>query len=326
VPEKYLEENNNLGLFRNFETTKKVVLPTEYLTKFQDPATAAMVGIYNFNYHLLFVALAIVILVGWLLYAILKNFTELRQNKVFNFVHSNLIEIVWTTVPALVLLSLASPSFSLLYSLDEISSPKLSLKIIGHQWYWSYETSDVGFCSNNGNNSPLKYASYLVPEKYLEENNNLGLFRNFETTKKVVLPIKTHVRLLTTSADVLHSWTIPSFGLKIDACPGRLNQTYLYIKRVGVFFGQCSEICGVNHGFMPVAVIAVSSEQYSTFLMEQTPDPNSVPAPKKKKLSIEEIMQIFKEVGVVDLKDSDKDKEVGVGLKDSENTNEKKSS
>ena len=213
---------------------------TMYQLGFQDPATTTMEGIYLFNLHLLFIIIAIVLLVVWLLFVILRNFSELTNSNPLNFTHSNTIEIIWTSIPALILLSLASPSFSLLYSLDEISNPELTLKILGHQWYWSYEMSDFNSCSENHS---LKYSSYMLTNESLKENNSIGFFRNLETNKRVVLPTNTHLRLLITAVDVLHSWTIPSFGVKVDACPGRLNQANLFIKRFGVFFGQCSEIC-----------------------------------------------------------------------------------
>lgn len=207
---------------------------------FQDPATTTMEGIFLFNLHLLFIIIGIVLIVSWLLFLVLKNFMELTNSKVKNFTHSNIIEIVWTSLPAFILLSLASPSFSLLYSLDEISNPELTLKILGHQWYWSYELSDFNYCSTINH---LRYSSYMLTNEFLKEKVSIGFFRNLETNKRVVLPTNTHLRFLISSIDVLHSWTIPSFGIKIDACPGRLNQANLFIKRFGVFFGQCSEIC-----------------------------------------------------------------------------------
>lgn len=231
---------------------------------FQDPATTTMEGIFLFNLHLLFVIIGIVIIVGWLLLIIVTNFTEIDNSQVANFNHSNMIEIVWTSIPALILLSLASPSFSLLYSLDEISNPELTLKILGHQWYWSYEISDFNSCSKTQN---LKYSSYMLSDEVLKESTTMGFFRVLETNKRVVLPTNTHLRLLITAVDVLHSWTIPSFGVKVDACPGRLNQANLFIKRFGVFFGQCSEICGVNHGFMPIVLLAIPSAQYHYLIM-----------------------------------------------------------
>ena len=235
-----------------------------YQLGFQDPATTTMEGILAFNFHLLFVIISIVILVAWLIYIILTNFSEFSHSNSANFTHSNVIEIVWTSIPAFILLSLASPSFSLLYSLDEISNPELTLKIIGHQWYWSYEISDFNSCSGTQN---LKYSSYMLSDEALKENNSIGFFRTLETNKRIVLPTNTHLRLLVTAVDVLHSWTIPSFGVKVDACPGRLNQANLFIKRFGLFFGQCSEICGVNHGFMPIVLLAMPSVQYHYLIM-----------------------------------------------------------
>ena len=142
------------------------------------------------------------------------------------------------------------PSFGLLYSLDELIDPTITLKIVGHQWYWSYEYSD--YATLEGGES-LNFDSYLVPTADL----NAGSFRLLEVDNRVILPINTHIRLLLTAADVLHCWAIPSFGIKLDACPGRLSQASLFIKREGYFYGQCSEICGVNHGFMPIVVRGV---------------------------------------------------------------------
>ena len=178
---------------------------------FQDPATPTMEGIFLFNYHLLFVIINIILLVAWLLIVLISNFTELNQSKAVPFYHSNAIEIIWTSIPAFILLSLASPSFSLLYSLDEISNPELTLKILGHQWYWSYEISDFNSCSKTQN---LKFSCYMLSSEVLKEKTAMGFFRVLETNKRVVLPTNTHLRLLITAVDVLHSWTIPSFGIK----------------------------------------------------------------------------------------------------------------
>jgi cytochrome c oxidase subunit 2 len=246
-----------------------------YRLVFEDPT---MGDISLFNFHLLFVIIAIVIVVGWLIFSILFNFTEFKQSSVSNFVYSNRIEIIRTTLPALILVSLASLSFSLLYSLDEISNPSVTFKILGHQWYWSYESSDFIYCSDT--NITLKYSSYMLTKDFLIKKNSLGFFRNLETNKRMLLPVNTHLRLLVTAVDVLHSWTIPSFGIKIDACPGRLNQSNLFIKRFGLFYGQCSEICGVNHGFMPIVLLALPSNQYYFFINESLRYPKSDVVPE----------------------------------------------
>lgn len=238
--------------------------------RLQDPCTTIMEGLIAFNKHLLFVVTIIVILVGWLLFVTVLNYDEFNNQKSHNFFHSNILEIVWTSLPALTLLNLASPSFTLLYSMDEISTPEISIKIIGHQWYWSYEISDfnnISSCSKL--KKTLKYTCYLLSEESIIQKNYLGFFRLLETNKRVLLPSNTHLRLLVTSVDVLHSWTIPSFGIKVDACPGRLNQVNIFLKRIGMFFGQCSEICGVNHGFMPIALLVVPSFQYHYFIVSK---------------------------------------------------------
>ena len=142
--------------------------------------------------------------------------------------------------------------------MDEMLDPSITLKVVGHQWYWSYEYSDYNHLTEE--NEGLNFDSYMIAEEDLV----LGSFRLLEVDNRVVLPVNTHVRVLVTAADVLHSWAIPSFGVKVDACPGRLNQTSLFIKRPGVFYGQCSEICGVGHANMPIVVEAVSVSKYIT--------------------------------------------------------------
>jgi cytochrome c oxidase subunit 2 len=175
------------------------------------------------------------------------------------FTHSSLLEIVWTIIPAVLLILIAVPSFALLYSLDELLDPQITLKIVGHQWYWSYEYSD--YLASNPNEG-FGFDSYLVNADDL----TVGAFRLLEVDNRVVLPVNTHIRLLVSAADVLHSWAVPSFGIKVDACPGRLSQASLFLKREGVFYGQCSEIFGVNHGFMPIVVKSVSVSEYLLWL------------------------------------------------------------
>ena len=213
----------------------------------QDPATPIAEGMLFFHNYLMFYVIAIGLFVYWMLYASMQTSSAISSK----FSHSNTLEIVWTIIPAVILVFIAVPSFSLLYSLDELSEPAITLKIIGHQWYWSYEYSD--YLESMYASSDLAFDSYMIPTKEL----TFGSFRLLEVDNRVVLPIKTHIRLLITSSDVLHSWAVPSFGIKLDATPGRLSQASVYIKREGVYYGQCSEICGVNHGFMPIVVKAM---------------------------------------------------------------------
>lgn len=221
----------------------------------QEPATPSAEGIIFFHDYLMFFLIAICCLVFFLLYTIIFLFNEEKSHTRTLFSHSSVLEIVWTILPAIILLFLAVPSFALLYSLDEIINPDVTLKIIGHQWYWSYEYSDY---STLFDGKSISYDSYMVATNELVS----GQFRLLEVDNRVILPVSTHIRLLVTAADVLHSWAVPSFGLKIDACPGRLTQASLYIKREGLFFGQCSEICGINHGFMPIAIKSVNTDTF----------------------------------------------------------------
>ncbi|MCC2645825.1 MAG: cox2, partial [Burkholderiales bacterium] len=178
-----------------------------------------------------------------------------------------LLEIIWTIVPCAILLMIAVPSFALLYSMDELLTPVITLKIVGHQWYWAYQYDhkfEGSFYSSGmkRGNKFLTAGKEFDSNMLLDEDLKVGQLRLLEVNKRTMLPVKTNLRLLVTSADVLHSWAVPSLGIKLDACPGRLNQAPLYIKREGVFYGQCSEICGVNHAFMPIAIKAVESKEF----------------------------------------------------------------
>lgn len=227
---------------------------------FQDPATPVMEGIINLHHDLWFFLILIAVFVLWLLLRILYFFDRSRNTVPSKVVHGTVLEIVWTIVPSFVLLAIAVPSFALLYSMEESTDPAITLKAIGHQWYWSYEYSDYTTDSES-----LAFDSYMVPEADLEP----GQLRLLEVDNRIVLPTHTHLRVLITSADVLHSWAVPSLGVKVDACPGRLNQASIFIKREGVFYGQCSEICGVNHGFMPIVIEAVPLKDYVSWVSNQ---------------------------------------------------------
>ena len=239
--------------------------PESWQLTIQDPATPQLEGMLFFHNYILLFLIVIGVFVCWMLYTVTTLFNEKNNPFAAKFTHSSLLEIVWTVLPAFVLLLIAIPSFSLLYSLDEIIDPAVTLKIIGHQWYWSYEYSD--YATIEGGES-LTFDSYMVNTKDL----TYGSFRLLEVDNRVILPISTHIRLLVTSADVLHSWAVPSFGIKVDACPGRLSQASLFLKREGVYYGQCSEICGVNHGFMPIVVKGVSADTFVTWIAAKLDD------------------------------------------------------
>ena len=162
-----------------------------------------------------------------------------------------LIEVVWTVVPGVILVFIGLPSLKLLYLMDEGVEAGLTVKVVGHQWYWSYEYSDCGY-------GGIGFDSYIVPTADLES----GGLRLLEVDNRLIIPIETEVRVLVTADDVLHSFAVPALSVKTDAIPGRLNQANFYIKRPGVYYGQCSEICGANHSFMPIVVEGVSLGKY----------------------------------------------------------------
>jgi cytochrome c oxidase subunit 2 len=180
-----------------------------------------------------------------------------------------LIELIWTITPALVLIAIAFPSFKLLYLLDEVIDPVITVKAIGNQWFWSYEYSDYV----NDTGEAIEFDSYLIPESELEP----GQLRLLEVDNRVILPVDTHIRFIVTARDVIHSFGVPSLGLKLDALPGRLNQTSVIINREGVFYGMCSELCGVLHFGMPIVIECVSLESYLLWLSSQNSPPQNSP-------------------------------------------------
>nr|QWS05561.1 cytochrome c oxidase subunit II [Melanocharis longicauda] len=205
---------------------------------FQDASSPIMEELVEFHDHALMVALAICSLVLYLLTAMLT------EKLTSNTVDAQVIELVWTILPAIVLIMLALPSLQILYMMDEINEPDLTLKAIGHQWYWTYEYTDF---------KDLTFDSYMTPTADLP----LGHFRLLEVDHRAIVPMESSIRVIVTADDVLHSWAVPSLGVKTDAIPGRLNQTSFVASRPGVFYGQCSEICGANHSFMPIVVESV---------------------------------------------------------------------
>ena len=233
-----------------------------YQLSFQDPATPVMEGIIVLHHDLLFLLTIIGVSVGWILGKTTYLFYHKKNLVASQITHNTAIEVVWTITPSLVLMVIAVPSFALLYSIDEVIDPAVTLKVIAAQWFWSYEYSDFV----DKLDKTIQFDSYMIAEDDLAE----GQLRLLEVDNRVVLPTKMHIRVLITSGDVLHSWAIPSLGVKTDACPGRLNQVSLFIKREGVFFGQCSELCGINHGFMPIVIEAVCIEKYIKWVLVQT--------------------------------------------------------
>nr|WAR51107.1 cytochrome c oxidase subunit II [Crocidura leucodon]WAR51120.1 cytochrome c oxidase subunit II [Crocidura leucodon]WAR51159.1 cytochrome c oxidase subunit II [Crocidura leucodon]WAR51172.1 cytochrome c oxidase subunit II [Crocidura leucodon]WAR51185.1 cytochrome c oxidase subunit II [Crocidura leucodon] len=202
----------------------------------QDATSPIMEELMNFHDHALMIVFLISSLVLYVISAMLT--TKLTHTSTMD---AQAVETIWTILPAIILIMIALPSLRILYMMDEINNPTLTIKTVGHQWYWSYEYTDY---------DELNFDSYMIPTAELKP----GDLRLLEVDNRTVLPMEMTIRVLVTSEDVLHSWAVPSLGLKTDAIPGRLNQTTLLATRPGLYYGQCSEICGSNHSFMPIVL------------------------------------------------------------------------
>ena len=225
---------------------------------FQRPATQTMEQLTDLHHDIFSLLLFLCIVVFYLLVQLVYKFraTNFQTPRNFFFKAHTVLEIFWTIIPMFIVLFILYPSFALLYAMDELKDPLLTVKIIGHQWYWTYEIP-ISY-KNTEIQRVVTFDSYMLAEEDLP----FGGFRLLEVDNRLRLPIRTVIRLLITSTDVLHSWAVPSFGVKVDACPGRLNQASVLLERLGIFFGQCSEICGINHGFMPITVESLLIEDF----------------------------------------------------------------
>nr|BCW86828.1 cytochrome c oxidase subunit II [Drepanosurus hatanakai]BCW86841.1 cytochrome c oxidase subunit II [Drepanosurus hatanakai] len=217
----------------------------------QNGVSPLMEQLVFFHDHALLIVVLITSLVGFFMVSLFFN----------NYVHrylldGQMIETIWTVLPAVILIFIALPSIRLLYLIDEVQNPALTIKVTGHQWYWGYEYSDF---------NDLQFDSYMVPTQDLEQ----GLFRLLDVDNRVPLPFNQPIRLMITSDDVLHSWALPSIGIKMDAIPGRLNQSGMLINMPGIFYGQCSEICGAGHSFMPIVLESVDTKSFLNWLQSQ---------------------------------------------------------
>jgi heme/copper-type cytochrome/quinol oxidase subunit 2 len=246
---------------------------------FQDPGSELMEGIINLHHDIMFFLIWVMVVVSFLMFNFIigkssfsdtvnifdqgsiKNLdtTSNSQEKLSielptEIQHNTFLEIVWTLIPCFILLLIAVPSFSLLYAIEDFNIIESTIKIIGNQWYWSYEIPGEVF--------EKKFDSVMI----LEEDLTEGTLRLLEVDNRLKLPVERQLRLFITSTDVLHSFAVPSLAVKLDACPGRLNQVALWIKRTGIYYGQCSEICGIKHAYMPIVIEAVFMEDYLEWL------------------------------------------------------------
>nr|YP_010219081.1 cytochrome c oxidase subunit II [Metrocoris esakii]UBY46234.1 cytochrome c oxidase subunit II [Metrocoris esakii] len=214
----------------------------------QEANSPLMEQLIFFHDDTMIILIMITTLIAWIMIKMLFN------KKINRFMMENqMIEIIWTILPTMILILIALPSLRILYMMDETKNPTITIKAIGHQWYWSYEYSDF---------KNIEFESYMKPTNEIMKNE----FRLLETDNRIVLPINNQIRILVTATDVLHSWTIPSMGIKIDAIPGRLNQGSMFINRPGLMYGQCSEICGANHSFMPITIESVTTKKFIEWL------------------------------------------------------------
>lgn len=226
---------------------------SEYAQKnqigFQDPGTEGMYAIIDLHDRIIFYLIIICVQVIWMFIASIYHNFEHRAY----LHHGNLIEQIWTLSPAAIQWAIGLPSQRQLYMMDEIQDAEITIKAIGNQWYWSYEYTDY--------NNQITYDSFMISSDSLEK----GDLRQQTVDNYLVLPVKTSIRLLVSSNDVIHSFAVPSLGQKSDAIPGRLNATGFIINRPSIYYGQCSELCGVLHGFMPIGIKAVNIPKYITF-------------------------------------------------------------
>nr|ACY73621.1 cytochrome c oxidase II [Azanus mirza] len=210
---------------------------------FQNSVSPLMEQIIFFHDHSLIILIMITMLVSYMMLSMFFN-------KFINrfLLEGQMIELIWTILPAITLIFIALPSLRLLYLLDELNNPLITIKSIGHQWYWSYEYSDF---------KNIEFDSYMI-----NDYDNINNFRLLDVDNRIIIPMNNNIRMLITATDVIHSWTVPAIGVKVDANPGRLNQTSFFINRPGIFFGQCSEICGANHSFMPIMIESISIKNF----------------------------------------------------------------
>jgi cytochrome c oxidase subunit 2 len=227
--------------------------PKEWQLGFQDPASDGMRDIVNFHNNLLLpIIIAISVFVLFLMVYACIRFRASRNPNPSKTTHNVTVEILWTLIPCLILIVMAVPSFKILYKQDTIPKADVTVKAIGYQWYWGYEYPDEN----------IIFESYMVETKDLKENQP----RLLAVDNEVVVPVNKVVKVLITANDVLHAWALPSFGVKRDAVPGRINETWFKAEKVGTYYGQCSELCGIKHAFMPITVRVVSDEDYAEWL------------------------------------------------------------
>jgi cytochrome c oxidase subunit 2 len=232
--------------------------PVDWGIDLQDAASPSMERMKEFHHLLLYIITGITLFVLALLIWVVIRYNKRANPKPEQFSHNVMIEVLWTVIPVIILIVIAIPSFQLLYYTDRTENPEMTLKITGYQWYWGYEYPDHG---------GINFQSYMIPDKDIDKSK--GQVRLLSTDNPVVLPVDTNIRLWVTAADVLHAFAVPALGVKKDAMPGRLNETWVRITKPGVYFGQCSELCGKDHAYMPIEIHAVSKEEFAKWVTDK---------------------------------------------------------
>jgi len=235
--------------------------PREWQMGLQAPATPFAQAGNDFHNLLLYIITAITLFVMALLIIIMVRFNSKANPVPTKTTHNTLIEVVWTVVPVLILVVIAIPSFRLLYLGDRVEDPEMTLEVRGYQWYWGYQYPDQ---------QVEEYTSYLIPDDEIDASE--GQLRLLSVDNPVVLPVDTDIQILVTAGDVLHSFAVPAFMIKTDAITGRWNETWARIEQEGVYYGQCSEICGTGHAYMPIEIHAVSREAFDQWVVDQVAD------------------------------------------------------
>jgi cytochrome c oxidase subunit 2 len=235
--------------------------PTDWLLNLQEPASTSAERIYAFHDFMIWIISAITLFVLALLLWVMIRYNKRANPTPSRVSHNVLIEVIWTVVPIVILVVISTQSLPLLYYTDRTETPDLTLKVTGYQWYWGYEYPD---------NGGIAFLSNMIPDA--EINKDAGQLRNLSTDNPVVLPVGKNISIQTTAADVIHAWAVPAFMVKKDSVPGRLNETWVHITKPGVYYGQCSELCGKNHAFMPIEVHAVSEEQFNQWATQAATD------------------------------------------------------
>lgn len=229
--------------------------PENWQLGFQEAASPVMEVKVDFHNFLLWIIFSVAIFVLLLLVYIIIRFNKRANPEPAEFAHNTLLEVVWTVVPVIIVLVIAVYSFQVLYYADRVADPEMTVKVTGYQWYWGYEYPD---------HDGINFMSYMVADEDIDES--AGQVRLLSTDTQVVLPIDTNIQIIVTAADVIHSWAVPALGIKIDAIPGRLNETWVRITKPGTYYGQCSEICGKDHSYMPIEIKAVTKEEFEAWV------------------------------------------------------------